>query len=81
MDNAVDSFDIFRAQIIHAVVGRETVVVEDDGALDRLCERLVEAETAHSILRSLGYGTSWNSLPELVRLVPHSTTMLIRPKK
>jgi hypothetical protein len=81
MSGTGNSFDIFRAQIIHAVVGRETVVIEDDGTLDRICHRLVEAEEVHSLLRNLGYGASWDTLTQLAQLVPHSTTMLIRPKK
>jgi hypothetical protein len=55
--------------------------VEDIAALDRICQRLVEAEEAHEILRSLGYGKAWDSVAELAQLVPHSTAMLIRPQK
>jgi hypothetical protein len=73
--------DAYRARIIHAVVGRKPVAVEDIAMLDRICQRLVEAEEAHEILRSLGYGKAWDSVAELAQLVPHSTAMLIRPKK
>lgn len=73
--------DAYRARIIHAVAGREVIVVEDIAALDRICQRLVEAEEVHEILRALGYGKSWNSIVELAQMVPHSTTMLIRPQK
>jgi hypothetical protein len=73
--------DIFRARIIHAVVGREVIVVEDIAALNRICERLIEAEQAHAILRQLGYGKPWSTIAELAEMVPHSTAMLIRQKK
>lgn len=73
--------DAYRARIVYIVVGRQPVAVEDIAALDRICQRLVEAEEVHEILRALGYGKSWNSIVELAQLVPHSTTMLIRPQK
>jgi hypothetical protein len=73
--------DAYRAQIIRAVVGRKPIAVEDIAALDRICQRLVEAEEAHEILRSLGYGKAWDSVAELAQLVPHSTALLIRPQK
>jgi hypothetical protein len=75
------SFDIFRSQIIHAVTGKEHVAVENPGALDRFCQRLVEAEEVHTILKNCGYGCSWSSFVERARLIPDSTTMLIRAKK
>jgi|KBSMisStandDraft_5_1062788.scaffolds.fasta_scaffold3194238_1 hypothetical protein len=73
--------DAYRACIIRAVVGRKPIAVEDIAALDRICQRLVEAEQAHEILRALGYGKRWNTLAELAEMVPHSTAMLIRQKK
>jgi phosphoribosyl-ATP pyrophosphohydrolase len=69
------------ARVVYAVVGKKPVAVEDIDALDRICQRLVEAEEAHEILHALGYGKRWNTLAELAQMVPHSTALLVRPKK
>jgi hypothetical protein len=75
------SADAYRCHITYSVTGKSRAAVEYPVALDRICERLVEAEQAHAFLLALGYGKRWDSLPELAQLVPHSTAMLIRQKK
>lgn len=76
-----DTAYILRKQIVRAVVGRKVVAIEDESALDRICQRLAEAEQAHEILKALGYGQPWNSIDELAQMVPHATVMLVRLRK
>lgn len=75
------SVDRYLSYIFYVVTGRSQGVAMDFGALNRIAERLVEAERAHEILRALGYGKAWDSIAELAQMVPHSTTMLIRQRK
>jgi hypothetical protein len=41
----------------------------DDAAL-RIVKTLAEAERAHDILRTKGYGKSWMQIDEIAKLVP-----------
>ena len=66
----------YRDQIIRAVTGGKPAMVfhvVDETALLRLCERLVESERAHSLLRAKGYGSTGMLLDELAVLVPVKT--------
>lgn len=66
----------YRDQVIRAVTGNQPAMVfhvVDETALLRLCERLVESERAHSLLRAKGYGKAGLLLDELAALVPAKT--------
>jgi len=63
----------YRHLIVRAVTGGRPALVfsvTDGAALDRICERLVEAERAAEILQSLGYGKPGLLLHEVAALVP-----------
>ncbi|QOY96347.1 hypothetical protein IM543_11300 [Massilia sp. UMI-21] len=67
--------DCYRHQIIRAVTGNRPAMVysvTDNAALQRICERLVEAERAMEILQHKGYGRPGAGmlLHELAALVP-----------
>lgn len=64
----------YRDQIIRAVTGGKPAMVfhvVDETALLRLCERLVESERAHSLLRAKGYGSTGMLLDELAATIPN----------
>lgn len=63
----------YRDHIVRSVFGQRPALLfqeTDRQALARICERLADAEDAHRILRSKGYGKSWLTLTELARLLP-----------
>lgn len=67
--------DSYRDQIIRAVTGNRPAMVfsvTDSVALQRICERLVEAERAAEILQHKGYGRPGTgmALDEVAALVP-----------
>lgn len=64
---------IYRDQMIRAVLGTRPAMLAkeaDTAALDRLCQRLVEAEVAIGVLCAKGYGSPCQSLSSLARAVP-----------
>lgn len=64
---------LYRHVIVRAVTGNRPALVWNviDGiALDRICQRLVEADRAAAILRAKGYGKVFLSLDEVAALVP-----------
>lgn len=64
---------IYRDRIVRAVVGTRPAILAvtaDTAALDRLCQRLADAEEAIQLLCAKGYGLPSQSLPELVRALP-----------
>jgi hypothetical protein len=63
----------YRHAIIRAVTGNRPAIVwnvTDGAALDRICERLAEAERAFEILRAKGHGRPGLLLHEVAALVP-----------
>lgn len=63
----------YRHLIVRAVTGNRPAMVWrviDGTALDRICERLVEAERAAEILQAKGYGKPGMLLHEVAALVP-----------
>ena len=65
--------DHYRHLIVRAVTGNRPAMVWrviDGTALDRICERLVEAERAAEILQAKGYGKPGLLLHEVAALVP-----------
>jgi hypothetical protein len=65
--------DCYRHAIIRAVTGNRPAIVwnvTDGAALDRICERLAEAERAFEILRAKGHGRPGLLLHEVAALVP-----------
>ena len=65
----------YRHAIIRAVTGNRPAIVWnviDGAALDRICERLAEAERAFEILRSKGHGKPGLLLHEVAALVPNA---------
>ncbi len=65
--------DCYRHQIVRAVTGNRPAMVWrviDGAAIDRICERLVEAERAAEILQAKGYGKPGLLLHEVAALVP-----------
>lgn len=67
--------DCYRHRIIHIVTGNRPAMVfsvTDNSALQRICERLVEAERAAEILQHKGYGKAGSGmlLHEVAALVP-----------
>jgi hypothetical protein len=63
----------YRDQIMRASTGDRPAMIctaEDAAALDRICQRLVEAERAAEILQALGYGRPGMLLHEVAALVP-----------
>jgi hypothetical protein len=67
--------DCYRHRIIHIVTGNRPAMVfsvTDSAALQRICERLVEAERAAEILQHKGYGRPGTgmALDEVAALVP-----------
>jgi len=68
--------EVFRDQIIRAVTGNQPAMVFrviDEAALQRLSDRLAEAERAHALLRAKGYGGTGLLLDELAALVPKAS--------
>lgn len=64
---------IFRDQIVRAVTGGQPAMVfhvVKEAALGDICDRLVEAEQALSVLRAKGYGKPGMLLHEVAALVP-----------
>ena len=64
---------LYRHAIVRAVTGNRPAMVWhviDGAALDRICERLVEAERAAEILQAKGYGKQGLLLHEVAALVP-----------
>jgi len=64
---------IYRDHIIRTVFGKRPAMAFkefDTDALNRLCERLADAEDAKRIMRNKGYGQPWESLVDLARLLP-----------
>jgi hypothetical protein len=64
---------IYRDQMIRAVVGTKPAVMAKEAditALDRFCQRLVDAEEAIGLLVAKGYGIPSQSLADLVRPLP-----------
>ena len=65
--------DCYRHAIIRAVTGNRPAIVWnviDGTALDRICERLAEAERAAEILQAKGYGKPGLLLHEVAAQVP-----------
>lgn len=65
--------DCCRHAIIRAVTGNRPAIVwnvTDRAALDRICERLAEAERAAEILQAKGYGKPGQLLHEVAAQVP-----------
>lgn len=63
----------YRHQIMRAVTGDRPAIIcnaDDAAALDRICQRLVEAERAAEILQAKGYGAPGLLLHEVAALVP-----------
>lgn len=63
----------YRHLMVRAVTGNRPALVfhvTDGAAIDRLCERLVDAERAFEILRAKGYGKPGLLLHEVAALVP-----------
>lgn len=63
---------IYRDQMLRAALGTRPVILAegaDTTVLDRLACRLAEAEEAIQLLRANGYGTSAQTLPDMVRAV------------
>jgi len=61
---------IYRHQMIRAVLGTRPAIIAkeaDTAALDRICQRLVDAEEATNLLCANGCGIPSQSLPDLVR--------------
>lgn len=66
----------YRHLMVRAVTGNRPALVfhvTDGAAIDRLCERLVDAERAFEILQAKGYGKPGLLLHEVVALVPAAT--------
>ena len=65
--------DCYRHAIIRAVTGNRPAIiwnVIDDAALNRICERLAEAERAAEILQAKGYGKPGLLLHEVAATIP-----------
>jgi hypothetical protein len=65
--------DHYRHLIVRAVTGNRPAMVWrviDGAALERICERLVEAERAAEILQAKGYGKPGLLLHEVAAQVP-----------
>lgn len=65
----------YRHLIVRAVTGNRPAIVfhvTDGAALDRICQRLVEAERATEILQAKGYGKPGLLLHEVAALVPEA---------
>lgn len=63
----------YRHLMVRAVTGGRPALVynaTDGAAIDRLCERLVDAERAFEILQAKGYGKPGLLLHEVAALVP-----------
>lgn len=63
----------YRHLMVRAVTGNRPALVfhvTDGAAIDRLCERLVDAERAFEILQAKGYGKPGLLLHEVAALVP-----------
>jgi hypothetical protein len=64
-------------QIVRAVLGTRPAIlarVHDMTALDRVCARLADAEAALEQLRARGYGTSGQTITEIVQSLPPAAT-------
>jgi hypothetical protein len=71
-----DLHTIYRHQLIRAVLGTRPAILAkeaDTAALDRLCQRLVDAEVAIHLLCSNGCGMPSHALPDLVRALLNNT--------
>jgi hypothetical protein len=69
----VQTVHCYRHAIIRAVTGNRPAIVwnvTDGAALDRICERLAEAERAAEILQAKGYGKPGQLLQEVAAEVP-----------
>lgn len=65
---------VFRDLIVRAVTGNRPAMVfsvVNETALGDVCDRLVDAEKAFSILRAKGYGRPEMLLHEVAALVPN----------
>ena len=65
----------YRHLMVRAVTGGRPALVfhvTDGAAIDRLCERLVDAERAFEILQAKGYGKQGLLLHEVAALVPEA---------
>jgi hypothetical protein len=72
-----DTTLIYRHQIVRAVLGTRPAIlarVHDMTALDRVCARLADAEAALEQLRARGYGTSGQTITEIVLTLPPAVT-------
>ena len=71
------SVQCYRHAIIRAVTGNRPAIiwnVIDGTALNRICERLAEAERAAEMLQAKGYGGPGLLLHEVAALVPAAHT-------
>lgn len=67
---------IYRDQMLRAALGTRPVILAkeaDTATLDRLSQRLAEAEEAIQLLRANGCGASAHTLPDMVRALLNKT--------
>ena len=72
-----DLHTIYRHQLIRAVLGTRPAILAkeaDTAALDRMCQRLVDAEEASSLLCAKGYGHPSQSLADMIKALPEAAT-------